>query len=256
MEFKRLLTYALKLQRERGNDHEVARILRNLSDSNWKMDLAEEGIQQAREALGIYERLGDTTEQAKSLVRLARLLRADKQFDAAEESALRAVDFFSEKGDRFELCDSHRILGQIYRFKGETEKAVHHYGIALEIASSSNWHNAAFWANYSLAQLFLCESRFDDACAHVERARPHAHSINSTYCQGRVAEIQARIWYKQHKLKEAKSEFLHAADIYERLGAAKDLESCRKFLQDVEKELNTSIASGPGQSDSNICELL
>ena len=56
--------------------------------------------------------------------------------------------------------------------------------------------------------------------------------------------MQARIWYKQDRLEEAGSEALRATDIYERLGAAQDMESCRKLLQVIEKELDTSIASG------------
>jgi hypothetical protein len=37
-------------------------------------------------------------------------------------------------------------------------------------------------------------------------------------------ELQAWVWYNQHRLEEARSEALRAADIYEKLGAAKDVE--------------------------------
>ena len=45
VECKRLLTLTLKLQRERGDDHGVALVLRGLSYSNWHLDLIEEGIE-------------------------------------------------------------------------------------------------------------------------------------------------------------------------------------------------------------------
>jgi hypothetical protein len=64
-ECKRLLTHVLQLSRERGDDHKLARTLRELSDVHLRMGLFKEGIQQAKEASEIYERLGDTVEQAR-----------------------------------------------------------------------------------------------------------------------------------------------------------------------------------------------
>ena len=113
VESKRLLTHALKLERERGNDRGVAQVLRNLSNSNWHIHLIKEGTQQAKEASNIFERLGDAKEQAWCLVGLARLLSDNKQFDIAEETASHATNLFSEKGDKFRFCESHRVLGEI-----------------------------------------------------------------------------------------------------------------------------------------------
>jgi hypothetical protein len=61
---KRLLIHTLRLERERGDDRGVARALRELAEVNARMDLHEEGKQQAKEALEICERLGDTVGQA------------------------------------------------------------------------------------------------------------------------------------------------------------------------------------------------
>ena len=248
----RFLTLALDLEREWGRDYEVAPILVRLSDANRKMGLTTEGIQQAKECLDIFERLGDTVQQGDCLITLARLLNSDNQFDAAEEAALRAHDLFSEKGDQYNLCDSHRTLAMIYRSKNETKKAIHHYEAALGIASSFNWHDVLFWANHSLAGLFGNQGRFDEANAHIERAKSHTDS--SAYYLGRAMEDQAEIWYRQHRFGEARSELLHAADVFERLGATKDVEDCRKLLQRIEKELDTPpVASGQSEFD---CKLL
>jgi hypothetical protein len=71
MEGKRLLTHTLKLQKERHNDADVARALMDLSEINRTLRLCKEGIQQAKEALEIFERLGNTRQQAG--VRIASL---------------------------------------------------------------------------------------------------------------------------------------------------------------------------------------
>ena len=84
--------------------------MRELADANRQLDLLDEGIQQAKEALEIYEHLGKTVEQASCLIPLARLLLEDKQFDAAIEVISRGLGLLSEEGQEFLVCRSHRVL--------------------------------------------------------------------------------------------------------------------------------------------------
>ena len=240
VERRRLLSHVLKLERERGDDGQVARTLRTLSDSNRLMGLPKEGIQQAKEALEIYERLSDTVEQAWCLITLAWSLRNDKQLDAAEEAASRAIDLLPEKGKQFRVCQSHRVLGEIYRSKGDIGKAIHHFEMALEIASSFNWHDQLFWVHYSLAGLSFLEGRFDDASVHLEHARSHA--VNRSYNLGRAMHMQALVWHGQHKLEEARSEALRAAGIFEKLGDVEGLERCRGVLRQIGGRTNDPVA--------------
>ena len=100
------------------------------------LGLFEEGAEQAKEALGIFERHNDTPRQGKSLCTLASLWCDDGQFDAAEEAAFRAIDLLLDAGNHHLVCDCHRILGEIYRDKGKTKKAINHFEAALGIASS------------------------------------------------------------------------------------------------------------------------
>jgi len=246
-EEKRLLTHTLDLWRERGSYHWVAITLMKLSDVNKVIGLYKEGIQQAKEASEIHEQLGNTAAQANCLVNLAWSLRNDGQLDAAEEVTLRAIDLLPEEGEQFRVCESHRALGNIYHFKGDTEKAIHHYELALGIASPFNWHETLFWIHYELAGLFRDEDRLDDAHAHIEHAK--SHTADSIYHLGGAMGLQARIWYDQNRNEEARSEALRAADIFDKLGAVEDVERCRDILRDIEKELNGPVASGS-------CELL
>jgi len=238
VERKRLLACALDLWREWRGDDGVALALMSLSESNQMIGLREEGIRQAREPLEIYERLGDTEQQADCLIKLAFLLGSDEQFDAAEEAAFRAIALLPGEGHQSMVCESHHALGGTYRSKGEIEKAIHHYGIAIAIATPFNWHDSLFWAHCKLAGLFCKEARFDDAQAHVELAKSHA--VDVKYRLGCAMEEQAWLWYKQHKLEEARTEVLRAADIFDKLGAAKGAERCREYLRVIEMELNTA----------------
>ena len=232
-EQKRLLTHALKLQRERGDDYQVVETLRRLSDANRLVGLLKEGIQQVEEALAVSERLGDTVGQGWCLKHLALLLQKDNRLDAAEEAATRAIDLL-EKGEQFQVCDCHQVLGEIYTAKAETKKAIHHFEVAIEIASFFSWLDQLFWANFLLAELFSREGRSDDAHAHLERAKPHA--AGDSYLLARTAWLQATFWHKQHRLEEAESGALHALDVFEKLGAANDAEAVRELLQQIDRD--------------------
>jgi len=250
-EQKRFLTHALKLSRERGDDEDVARVLSDLSKSNEMMGLYDEGIQRGREALEIWESLDDTVGLVDCLINLAWLLHGDDQLDAAEETASRAINLLSEKYNQYQLCQSHLVLGTVYRYKGEIEKAIYHCEAVLEIASPFNWHNELYWAHMGLVELFYDEARFDDTNAHLERAK--SYTGNSAYNLGCVMEMQAEVWYNQDRLEEARSEALRATDVYEKLGAVRDVGDCRKLLQLIEKKMGDLVSSG--QSGSGDCGL-
>ena len=250
-EYKRLLTHTLQLGREQRDDIWVAGTLTGLADANRIMGHREEGIKQAKEALEIFERLRITGGQAECLHYLAWLLYDDKQFEAAEEAASCTINLILEKGNQYLVCGSHRILGDIYCSKGEPEKAICHFEVALGIASYFDWHDELCLVHSSLAGLFLDEDKFDDAHAHIERAKSHA--VNDAYSLGLAMRLQARVWYKQGRLEEARSEALRALDDFEKLGATRDAEGCRKILRDIQKKPNSPVV--PGQPDFN-CELL
>jgi tetratricopeptide (TPR) repeat protein len=250
-ECKWLLTHTLKLWRERGDDFRVAETLRLLAFTNEWLLLPKEGIPQAKESLEISKRLGDVLGQARALLCLARLLCQDNQLDAAEEAASRSIDLLSDT-EKYEVCQGHRALGEIYRSKGEAENAINHFEIALRIADSFNWRRQQTWILYSLARLFQDQDRFDDAHAHIERSR--SRSADDTYHLGHVMELKATIWRNQGRLEEAKSEALDAIGVFEKLGAARGLERCRNLLRDIEEKAKEPVTSGKLCFDDEILE--
>ena len=169
-EQKRVLSQSLGLWKERGDDYHVANRMINLADVNLVLGLYEEGIQQAREALAIFGRLGKTEQQARCLLILALLLHEDGQLDAAEEAATRAMEF-SENRDQYQLCQSHKVLGRIQQSKGNRERAIHHFEASLRIASLLNSRDELPKTHLSLASLYIEEGKFNDAQTHAEHAK-------------------------------------------------------------------------------------
>ena len=113
------------------------------------------------------------------------------------------------------------------------EKAIHHLEVDLRIATPFNWHDHLCVVHTQLAWLFLGEDRLDDAQAHIERAK--SHTVDSPYNLGGAMVSQAAVWNKQRRFEEARSEVLRAVELFEKLGAASDVEACRQFLQFVEE---------------------
>ena len=64
----------------------------------------------------------------------------------------------------------------------------------------------------------------------IDRAKSHAVD-DAAYTLGLAMYLQAWVWYKQHRVEEARSEALRGADVFERLGAATALENCRRLLR-------------------------
>ena len=234
-EQKRLLSHVWALLKDRGNDRLAVQILSRLADANRLLGLHTEGIRLATEALEIHKQLDDVVEEARCLNGLACLLFEDGQLDAAEEAASRAIQLLPEKGEEFLLCGFHRVLGDIYHSEDDTDKAIEHFETALRIASAFDWHNELFWTNYALAKLFVEEGRLDDAHVHIERAQSHAE--DNAYDLGRAIFLQARIWYRQRRLEEARSEALRALEIFEKLGVTDILEGCKVLLRDIKQAM-------------------
>ena len=236
-ERKQLLTRTLTLGREQEDDIRVAETLQSLSVVNQLLGLHREEIPQAEEAFEMFKQLGNKNEQAICLGNLTWLLHSDGQLDVAEDTVLRQIELLPEKGEEFQLCQSHRLLGQICHSKGEEEKSIHHYDTAITIASLFNWQSELFWIHYAMAQLFRGQGEFDDANAHIKQAK--SHTADNAYNLGRGMETQASIWYRQHQLKDARLEALGALEIYERLGATDNVGSCRELLEWIGEEMET-----------------
>ena len=236
-ERRKLLARALQLWRGRGSDIHVAAVLVTLADVNRSPGFFEEGIEQAKEALEIYKRFGDTRGQSTCFHSLAWLFIAVQQLDAAEDAVSQMIALVSEKGEELLVSQSHCLLGNIYCSKGEGEKAIRHFKTALEIVSRFDWPLHLFKIHYELARLFRGRHQLDDANTHIEQAKSHAS--DNAYYLGYATEMQAVIWGLQGRFEDSKSEALRALEIYEKLGATKDAGDCRDILQRIERAAET-----------------
>jgi tetratricopeptide (TPR) repeat protein len=250
-ESKRVISSALKLYRERRDDLSVAQALRRLSDTNDLMDLPKEGIQQAKEALEIVERLGNATDQAAILVNLAWLLCRGQSIRRRRRSRIpRNQPPPGERRTIFGLQISSCSWRDIPS-KGEMEKAIHHYELALGIASPFNWHHDLFSVHYKLAGLFRDEGRFGEAQAHIEHAKSHA--TDSAFNLGLRWRSRPGFGTCSADLKRRNPRPYTRPTFMRSSGLRRTWRAVESSYGRIEKELNRPVASG--QPASN-CELL
>ena len=143
----------------------------------------------------------------------------------------RAITLLPDSGQGCLACKFHRALGGIYSSRyqrGNARYAIRHFETAVRITSPFNWHDVLFLTHYSLAEPFLDEVGFDDAQTHVDQAK--SYTVGNAYHLGQAMEVQAKIWYQQHRFEGATSEVLRATKVFENLRAASDVERCKMLL--------------------------
>ena len=243
-EHRRVLLYALRLWRERGDDFEVARTLTRLAHPKWRLGNRAEGIPLVKIASEIFERLNHTAEHAQSLQCLAWLLRLESS-SAAEEAASRSLNLLLDnKDDEFFVCECHRTLGDLFRHSGKIGEAKDHFSIALKIASSHGWQDQQFWIHHSLGGMFFGARRSSDARVHAERALVYA--VNDAYLLSHAMNLRAIVLHSQRRFEEATSEALRAADVHEKLGDTLGLDISLDYL-DLIKRVEYNLAHNNGE---------
>ena len=163
---------------------------------------------------------------------LAQLFLQDNQVAAAEETVSQAIAIFSENSLPTVVIECRYILGEVYRVKGDSEEAIKHLKVALGIASTHNLYRDAFYIYHSLVRLFVDAGRLEDANSHLELAK--LHIANNAHSLAHAIALQAYIFYYQGRIDEGKSEYLRAAECFEKIGATVDAERCRNLYNQSE----------------------
>ena len=241
-EEKQLLSHALQLWKEWKDDFWVAETLRVRADANRLLGFYSEGIEGAEEALKIYEQLNNISGQALSLRQLGWLWNADKQLEKAEEAVTQALNLFLGADEKFEVCITYRILGEVCESRGDIERAIKYFEAGIEAGFVGKWIGQMYRGHYHLAALFLSQGKLDDAHGHLQQAK--ANIVDDEYHLARVVHLEARVQYQGSQLSQAKSNALFAADTFEMLGATIELNACKELLQQIQDKMNELGDSG------------
>ncbi|MGH2427492.1 MAG: adenylate/guanylate cyclase domain-containing protein [Candidatus Limnocylindria bacterium] len=130
---------ALAIQREMGDDAEIANALYNLSMSYVIEVEGEEAVldpaaqERGSEALAIYRRLGDRGGEGRALWVALDVNVIARAFDEARELGRECLTIFTEVGDRFMLAWTNYMLGLNENLAGQPDAGRRYLAAALEI---------------------------------------------------------------------------------------------------------------------------
>jgi len=124
-----------------------------------------------RRCHGLAEAVGDRHLSGLAALNRAEVRLAIDDFEGAKAGAEQALRIFNEVEARRDKAGAHRLLGMVFRQRGQMALAESHLRSALEIAAGAQCPLTEADAARELARLYHLQLRRDAAVNLLERAR-------------------------------------------------------------------------------------
>jgi len=131
----------------------------------------QEADRQYRSCHGMAEAAGDRHLGGLAALNRAEVRLAIDDLEGARTGAEQALRIFNEVEARRDKAGAHRMLGMVFRRRGQLALAESHLRSAMEIASGAQCPLTEADSAKELAQLYQAQRRPDEALALLERAR-------------------------------------------------------------------------------------
>jgi tetratricopeptide (TPR) repeat protein len=162
---------ALEAYRSISDQRGVAIVHHNLGMIYAKRKQWQEADRQYRSCHGIAEAAGDRHLGGLAALNRAEVRLAIDDLEGARAGAEQALRIFNEIEARRDKAGAHRMLGMVFRRRGQMAMAESHLRSALEIAVSAGCPLTEADAAKELARLYQTQHRRDEALRLLERAR-------------------------------------------------------------------------------------
>jgi tetratricopeptide (TPR) repeat protein len=150
----------------------------------------QEADRHYRNSHGLAEAVGDRHLGGLAAMNRAEVRLAIDDYDGARSGAEQALQIFNEVEARRDKAGAHRLLGMVFRHRGQMALAESHLRSALEIAASAQCPLTEADAAKELAQLYRSQNRHDSALRLLDRARTVYESLEA---MADLAEVMEQI---------------------------------------------------------------
>jgi two-component system response regulator HydG len=186
---------------------------------------AENHYKKVLEIMNERAREGDMISQTYRL--LADLLVAKKEYDQAFNSCQKALKVSKSLGERIEESVCYRILGQIYTFKGDKEKAQENFNKSISILQEID-------ARYELARTYLEAGKsngydFYERLMYLGMAQDIFNELESKYHLGLIKMAQAQLFFDNQEFHKVDMFLKDAEKVFRESGEEKDLNLVKEF---------------------------
>lgn len=166
------------------------------------------------------KRLGLESNDYTLLYKIGIKYEHEKKDNEAIQMYLKSIEATQnrEKKDAQQYPCPHQGVGMLFFEKGDFDKA---RGALEEAIRREQFHRGrkpGLWiAQYSLAEVYLNERRYDEALALVEAAKSHPHVLNSRKSQAQGLILQGQIYNAMKDYEKAEKSFLESIQVIPKL---------------------------------------
>ncbi|MCT7991588.1 tetratricopeptide repeat protein [Laspinema olomoucense] len=233
-EAERLYQQCLQLSTELGDRSGMASswgVLGDIQRNRGNWDEAERLYQQS---LQLRTELGDRSGMATSWGQLGDIQQLQGNCDEAERLYQQSLQLRTELGDKSGMASSWGVLGDIEKNRGNWDQAERLYqqSLALRTELGDRSGMATSWG--CLGENELVKGNLDAAEKYLTEALVQMEELGMTL---HIAEANfdiAQLWRKRGNEEIAQQHYQKSYQIYQQLGAAKDLER-------IEQEWNQEV---------------
>jgi predicted ATPase/transcriptional regulator with XRE-family HTH domain len=133
----------------------------------------------AMESLQVNTELGDKAGLCQSWRRLADWALNQRDLKYAEECLARSLDYAKESKSDHELCTTLRFRGDLYRIRGEYDRANADYAYALALNETIKDDYAEIRMKRSLGVVAILQGEIEHGVSLVQEAAHLAHTVGN-----------------------------------------------------------------------------
>jgi tetratricopeptide (TPR) repeat protein len=223
-EAEKLYRQSLALRTELGDRQGMASSWGVLGDIERNRRNWDEAEKLYRQSLEVETELGDRSGMATSWGALGNIERNRGNWDEAEKLYRQSLALRTELGDRQGMASSWGLLGEIERKRGNWDEAEKLYRQSLEVETELGDREGMATSIGSLGENELARGNLDTAEQLLTEALGKMQKLGMTWHIAEVNYCSARLERKRGNTEVAQQHYDTAHQIFQQLGAAKDLE--------------------------------
>lgn len=156
---------------DQSDKAEVAMTLNNLGAIYYQQTNYEEAIKKFKEAYNIGKELNDSYIIIRSLNNIALNYSKTEMLDSAMFFAQEAIKENKAAGSIYFTSFTNRVIGDVYLAKGEIEKAIETFNVALNVASHQRLSSFESSILHRLGKAYFLNKENDKALEMLERGK-------------------------------------------------------------------------------------
>jgi tetratricopeptide (TPR) repeat protein len=233
-DFRNSARYSLELaQVARNNNNSLieAQALFHLAESYYRSSMLSESMEAADDAYLLYKAIDNTKGLGHTSKVLGNIYRAQGDSEKARKSYLAAIKYYTQIRDNHGLANCNFNLGGLSRGSGDFGVAILHYEKASFFFMQSGSASGSGMSKMELGRTYIELDETEKAIALYDEARLLLKKTNSLDRLAQLYTYYADYYLDMNSKLNAKQYYLDALNIY------KDSRN-KKMIQKIERRLN------------------